>query len=245
MFQFIKALEYLDSRGICHRDIKPHNLLADPITGVVKLCDFGCSKRLVEGEPNIQYICARYYRAPEIVFGWAHYSCSIDLWSAGCVMVELFTGKPVFAGKNSIDQLAKIVKVLGTTQHGGFGSNGTSRQKIQSRSRIFGKGKGIFYTLPASCPLEAVDLIGQLLRYNPSQRISPSNALRHAFFRELFSPLCKLPSGMPLNRTELNIMLDNQAQRTDSINGNTLTTFLNQSRQCDLYFGFNWFSKLV
>ena len=67
MYQFMRALEYLHGLGICHRDIKPHNLLVDLDAGIVKLCDFGCSKRLIEGEPNIQYICARYYRAPEVV----------------------------------------------------------------------------------------------------------------------------------------------------------------------------------
>ena len=85
-----------------------------------------------------------------------------------------------------------------------------------------GRGKEFASILPASCPLEAVDLIGQLLRYNPNQRISPSDALRHTFFRELFSPLCKLPSGMPLNRVELNISASNQVQQTDSVNGNAL-----------------------
>lgn len=113
MYQFIKALSYLHSIGICHRDIKPHNLLIDIDKKMLKLCDFGCSKRLIEGEPNINYICARFYRAPEIVFGWTHYSCSIDMWSAGCVMAELFMGKPIFPGINSMDQLAKIIKILG------------------------------------------------------------------------------------------------------------------------------------
>ena len=64
IYQLFRSLAYIHSQGICHRDIKPQNLLLDPSTGVLKLCDFGSAKILVENEPNVSYICSRYYRAP-------------------------------------------------------------------------------------------------------------------------------------------------------------------------------------
>jgi len=69
MYQLLRSLAYIHSGGICHRDIKPQNLLLNPATGVLKLCDFGSAKILVQGEPNVSYICSRYYRAPELIFG--------------------------------------------------------------------------------------------------------------------------------------------------------------------------------
>ena len=68
-YQLCRAIGYTHARGVCHRDVKPQNLLVDPVTQVLKLCDFGSAKCLVEGEPNVSYICSRYYRAPELIFG--------------------------------------------------------------------------------------------------------------------------------------------------------------------------------
>ena len=78
--------------GICHRDIKPQNLLVDSNNHVLKVCDFGSAKRLIKGEVNVSYICSRYYRAPELIFGATEYNNSIDVWSVGCVMAELLLG---------------------------------------------------------------------------------------------------------------------------------------------------------
>ena len=79
-----------------------------------RLCDFGCSKVLVKGQPNVSYICSRYYRAPELIFGATDYTTAIDVWSAGCVMAELLLGQPIFPGDSGVDQLVEIIKVLGT-----------------------------------------------------------------------------------------------------------------------------------
>src|ERR1700734_1995359 len=77
IYQLFRSLAYIHSQGICHRDIKPQNLLLDPNTGVLKLCDFGSAKILVENEPNVSYICSRYYRAPELIFGATNYTTKI------------------------------------------------------------------------------------------------------------------------------------------------------------------------
>ena len=95
MYQLLRALAYIHTSNICHRDIKPQNLLVNPQTAVLKLCDFGSAKQLVAGEPNVSYICSRYYRAPELIFGATNYTCSIDVWSAGCVLAELMLGQPI------------------------------------------------------------------------------------------------------------------------------------------------------
>jgi glycogen synthase kinase 3 beta len=77
MYQLFRSLAYIHSLGVCHRDIKPQNLLLNPATGVLKLCDFGSAKILVAGEPNVSYICSRYYRAPELIFGATNYTTNI------------------------------------------------------------------------------------------------------------------------------------------------------------------------
>lgn len=111
MYQLSRALAHIHSMGICHRDIKPQNLLVDPARHTLKLCDFGSAKVLVKGDPNVAYICSRYYRAPELIFGAMDYNVMIDVWSHGCVFAELLIGSPLFPGSSGIDQLVEIIKV--------------------------------------------------------------------------------------------------------------------------------------
>lgn len=72
-YQLMRAISYIHALGICHRDIKPQNVLVDPANHLLKLCDFGSAKQLIPGEPNVSYICSRYYRAPELIFGNSDY----------------------------------------------------------------------------------------------------------------------------------------------------------------------------
>lgn len=98
-----RALAYIHALGICHRDIKPQNLLVHPDSHELKVCDFGSAKRLLKGEVNVSYICSRYYRAPELIFGATDYTQSIDVWSVGCVIAELLLGQPLFPGDSGVD----------------------------------------------------------------------------------------------------------------------------------------------
>ncbi|GAA5978274.1 hypothetical protein JCM21900_006265 [Sporobolomyces salmonicolor] len=211
MYQLLRSLAYIHSVGICHRDIKPQNLLLNPPTGVLKLCDFGSAKILIEGEPNVSYICSRYYRAPELIFGATNYTTNIDVWSAGCVMAELMLGQPLFPGESGIDQLVEIIKVLGTP----------TREQIKTMNPNYMEHKfpqikphPFVKVFRPRTPPEAIDLISKLLEYTPSARLTAIEAMCHPFFDDLRVPDAKMPTGkdMPplfnFTREELSIRPD-------------------------------------
>uniref|UniRef100_A0A8C8GD85 Glycogen synthase kinase-3 beta n=1 Tax=Oncorhynchus tshawytscha TaxID=74940 RepID=A0A8C8GD85_ONCTS len=179
MYQLFRSLAYIHSFGICHRDIKPQNLLLDPETAVLKLCDFGSAKQLVRGEPNVSYICSRYYRAPELIFGATDYTSSIDVWSAGCVLAELLLGQPIFPGDSGVDQLVEIIKVK------------TPAFKFIRRHHLMFQHK----VFRPRTPPEAIALCSRLLEYTPTARFTPLEACAHTFFDELRDPNLKLPNG--------------------------------------------------
>ncbi|KAF9364789.1 regulator of ime2 [Mortierella sp. NVP85] len=208
MYQLFRSLAYIHALGICHRDIKPQNLLLNPVTGVLKLCDFGSAKILVAGEPNVSYICSRYYRAPELIFGATNYTTNIDVWSTGCVMAELMLGQPLFPGESGIDQLVEIIKVLGTPtreQIKTMNPNYMEHKFPQIKPHPFNR---IFRT---KTPPEALDLISHLLEYTPTKRFSPIEAMVHPFFDEIRKHDTKLSNGKDLpplfNFTQLELSI--------------------------------------
>ncbi|XP_037096026.1 glycogen synthase kinase-3 beta isoform X1 [Syngnathus acus] len=205
MYQLFRSLAYIHSFGICHRDIKPQNLLLDPETAVLKLCDFGSAKQLVRGEPNVSYICSRYYRAPELIFGATDYTSSIDVWSAGCVLAELLLGQPIFPGDSGVDQLVEIIKVLGTPtreQIREMNPNYTEFKfpqikahpwtKVSQQTSVCAMGVQVFRP---RTPPEAIALCSRLLEYTPTARLTPLEACAHSFFDELRDQNVKLPNG--------------------------------------------------
>ncbi|XP_046431396.1 glycogen synthase kinase-3 beta isoform X5 [Neodiprion virginianus] len=214
MYQLFRSLAYIHSLGICHRDIKPQNLLLDPETGVLKLCDFGSAKHLVKGEPNVSYICSRYYRAPELIFGAIDYTTKIDVWSAGCVLAELLLGQPIFPGDSGVDQLVEIIKVLGTPtreQIREMNPNYTEFKFPQIKSHPWQKLMLQRMSAPkcstehqkirvfrARTPPEAMELVARLLEYTPSLRMTPLQACAHSFFNELREQCTRLPNGREL-----------------------------------------------
>uniref|UniRef100_A0A8C2GGH0 [tau protein] kinase n=1 Tax=Cyprinus carpio TaxID=7962 RepID=A0A8C2GGH0_CYPCA len=211
MYQLFRSLAYIHSQGVCHRDIKPQNLLVDPETAVLKLCDFGSAKQLVRGEPNVSYICSRYYRAPELIFGATDYTSNIDIWSAGCVLAELLLGQPIFPGDSGVDQLVEIIKILGTPtreQIREMNPNYTEFKFPQIKAHPWTK------VFKPRTPPEAIALCSRLLEYTPVTRLSPLQACAHAFFDELRQPGTRLPSGRELpplfNFTSTELMIQPQ-----------------------------------
>lgn len=182
-FQLLKGLNYLHSMNICHRDLKPQNILINFQTHRLKICDFGSAKNLSKNESNIAYICSRYYRAPELIFGSTDYTYAIDVWSAGCIIAEMVLGIPLFAGTSSVDQLVEIIKLLGTPKRGEIlKMNKHYKQykfpiiKCFTWKEVFKKNK---------VSKDFIDLLSGLLKYDPEQRLSPLQALNHSYFDDI------------------------------------------------------------
>ena len=111
--QVLKALSFLARKDvdIIHCDLKPENiLLRHPKKSGIKVIDFGSSCH--SNKRMYSYIQSRFYRSPEVMLGLP-YTVAIDMWSLGCILVEMHTGEPLFSGSDQFDQMQKIVKILG------------------------------------------------------------------------------------------------------------------------------------
>merc|ERR1711953_602421 len=111
VYQILRGMKYVHSAGIIHRDLKPSNIAVNEDCEL-KILDFGLA-RPTENEMT-GYVATRWYRAPEIMLNWMHYNHTVDLWSVGCIMAEMLTGKTLFPGSDHIDQLTRILLLCGT-----------------------------------------------------------------------------------------------------------------------------------
>jgi len=192
--QLLRSLAYIHSHNICHRDIKPQNLLIGP-SNELKLCDFGSAKMLVKGEPNIAYICSRYYRAPELILGGTDYSTSIDIWSAGCVIGEMFIGQPMFPGDSGVDQLVEIIKVMGTPSKEDMTAMNPNHTEFKLPSIRSNPWSKLFGSLSDQ---RAPELLASLLMYAPHKRATALEACAHKFFDPInLSDPAELPPPEP------------------------------------------------
>lgn len=192
LYQLSRALAHIHALGICHRDIKPQNLLVNPKNQQLKLCDFGSAKALVKGEPNVSYICSRYYRAPELIFGSTDYTTAIDIWSQGCVGAELLLGQPLFPGDSGVDQLVEIIKVLGTPTKEEIRSMNSNYIEFKFPQIKGCQWKKIFRN---KTPDVAMEFIAATLAYTPSKRLKPLEGCAHPFFDELRKEGVELPNN--------------------------------------------------
>ena len=182
VYQTCRGLKYIHSANVLHRDLKPGNLLVNADCEL-KICDFGLARGLSDKEDAgfmTEYVATRWYRAPEIMLAYRNYTKAIDMWSVGCILAELLQGKPLFKGRDYVDQLNQILTVLGTPDDETLSRIGSERAQMYIRS--LPKMKKVPWTniFPKATPV-ALDLIEKLLTFDPAKRFTVEEALQHPY----------------------------------------------------------------
>ncbi|KAB2635314.1 serine/threonine-protein kinase [Pyrus ussuriensis x Pyrus communis] len=192
MHQLLSGLQHCHERGIVHRDIKGSNLLIDK-SGMLKIADFGLANYYVQSpkRPLTNRVVTLWYRAPELLLGSTDYGVGIDLWSAGCVLAEMFTGRPLLPGRTEVEQLHRIFRLCGTPSEEYW-----KRLKLSTTFRPPRSYKPSLQEAFKGFPISSLGLLSTLLALDPVYRGSASSALRNEFFFR--SPLACELSGLPI-----------------------------------------------
>uniref|UniRef100_A0A1I7TYM0 Protein kinase domain-containing protein n=1 Tax=Caenorhabditis tropicalis TaxID=1561998 RepID=A0A1I7TYM0_9PELO len=204
-WQLFRGLWHLQRYSICHRDIKPQNLLFNEDTGLLKISDFGSSSMEPPSTAQHSYHVTRYYRPPELLLGSRHYGCEVDIWSGGCVFGELLKGGILLAGRTTTKQAEVIFDVLGLPSKDELKSMRVTDNKYQEALKLYEpdlrtKGFTFLYeqspsrdskTLVKNAKIsvsdmkQATKLLRQIFVYTPESRLGGSKLLNNEFFANL------------------------------------------------------------
>ena len=191
IYQILCGLKYIHSADVLHRDLKPGNLLVNADCQL-KICDFGLARGYSENpvENNqflTEYVATRWYRAPEIMLSYQGYTKAIDVWSTGCILAEFLGGQPIFKGKDYVDQLNRILQVLGTPPDETLRSIGS--KNVQDYIHQLGFiSKVPFSNLYPNANPQALDLLERMLTFDPRERITVDEALVHPYLSVWHDP---------------------------------------------------------
>ncbi|XP_010545831.1 PREDICTED: probable serine/threonine-protein kinase At1g54610 [Tarenaya hassleriana] len=218
MQQLLRGLDHCHTRGVLHRDIKGSNLLIDN-NGVLKIADFGLASFFDphQTQPLTSRVVTLWYRPPELLLGATHYGAAVDLWSTGCILAELYAGKPIMPGRTEVEQLHKIFKLCGSP------SEDYWRKSKLPHATIF-KPQQPYRRVVAETfrefPEPALDLLETLLLVNPDERGTAASALQSEFFT--IKPLPCDPSSLPKYPPckELDARMRDEEARRQGVAGN-------------------------
>uniref|UniRef100_A0A0N5AQZ7 mitogen-activated protein kinase n=1 Tax=Syphacia muris TaxID=451379 RepID=A0A0N5AQZ7_9BILA len=196
VYQILRGLKYIHSAGLIHRDLKPSNIAVNEDCEL-KILDFGLARQ-TDNEMT-GYVATRWYRAPEIMLNWMHYTQTVDIWSVGCIMAELITGRTLFPGADrmriffyifimsDIDQLTRIMNVVGTPDEEFLSKIQSDEARSYIRNLPKTPRKDFRKLFPSASP-EAVDLLEKTLSLDPDQRPTASAAMKHPYLAQYHDP---------------------------------------------------------
>ena len=177
LYKILDAVAYCHSKKIIHRDLKPQNILTAKNGEIVKVADFGLARAFsIPIRPYTKEVLTLWYRAPELLLGINEYSTPVDIWSIGCIFAELILKQPLFKGEYEIEQIFKIFHVLGTPNKEVW----PEVETLPNYSPKFPKFKPLkFEDYFIGLDKNGIDLLKQMLAYDPNQRITAKQALMH------------------------------------------------------------------
>ena len=186
MYQILCGIKYLHSASVLHRDLKPANILINIEDCTVKICDFGLSR--TEGDELTDYVVTRWYRAPEVLMNNRQYGPPVDVFAVGCIFAEVLGRQVLFQGKNVVDQLTLIVRLVGTPEPGELETFVTDYEALKYVHRLeHSKGADFTQLFPQASP-QSIDLLQQMLKINPSKRINDDAAILHPYLASVRVP---------------------------------------------------------
>lgn len=193
MQQILRGLDHCHSRGILHRDIKGSNLLIDN-NGILKIADFGLASFFDprQSQPLTSRVVTLWYRPPELLLGATHYGTAVDLWSTGCILAELYAGKPIMPGRTEVEQLHKIFKLCGSPSEEYWRKSKLPHATIFKPQQPYNRHVAETFK---DFPAPALALIEILLSIDPADRGSAASAFKNEFFTARPYP-CD-PSSLP------------------------------------------------
>ncbi|GAA0142917.1 non-receptor serine/threonine protein kinase [Lithospermum erythrorhizon] len=182
LFQLCKGVAHCHCHGVLHRDLKPQNLLVDKEKGVLKIADLGLGRAFtVPLKSYTHEVVTLWYRAPEVLLGSTHYSTAVDMWSVGCIFAEMVRRQALFPGDSEFQQLLHIFRLLGTP-----GENEWPGVTSLRDWHVYPKWEpqNLARAVPSLDP-DGLDLLMQMLKYDPADRISAKAAMDHPYFDTL------------------------------------------------------------
>jgi casein kinase II subunit alpha len=188
IYEILKALDFTHSRGIMHRDIKPHNIMIDHEKRELRIIDWGLAEFYFPNKDYNVRVASRYFKGPELLVDYQYYDYSLDIWSLGCTLASIiFMKDPFFHGSDNNDQLEKITRVLGTKELQDYLEKYNVDLDSHLESMLGDHTKKSFtkFITPENKHLvssEALDLLSRMLVYDHAERIAAKDAMTHPYF---------------------------------------------------------------
>uniref|UniRef100_A0A7E4US22 non-specific serine/threonine protein kinase n=1 Tax=Panagrellus redivivus TaxID=6233 RepID=A0A7E4US22_PANRE len=180
IYQVLQGMAYMHKNGFFHRDMKPENLMCNG-TELVKIADFGLAREIRSRPPFTDYVSTRWYRAPEILLRSTNYNSPIDLWALGCIMAELYMLRPLFPGSSELDQIFKILTIMGTPTKDEWPEGYRLAAAMNFR---FQQCQGVpLESIINTAGADGMKLMRDMMLWVPEKRPSAAGCLKYKYFQ--------------------------------------------------------------